>query len=122
MTITLTLFTLNRDAILKAMNATLESSEAAILDRVSRGRTRAIVSRPPQESDPGAAGFDGSDRNWMLELLEKAKSGDLLPDEAEAMENYRHVGALLGIDEIYARCHAGSFLKSLKHDSSQSRT
>lgn len=39
----------------------------------------------------------------MLDLLEKAKSGDLLFEEAEAIENYRRVGCLLELMKSKAR-------------------
>jgi len=83
------------------MNATLESSEAAILDRVFRpdagGWTRAgaeaILS----------VGFSETDRERMADLLEKAKAGELLPEEATALENYRHIGRLLELMKSKAR-------------------
>ena len=83
------------------MNPTLESSEAAILDRVFR----------PDAGDwPRAAaeailgvGFDRADREQMTRLLEKAKAGELLPEEAETLENYRHIGRLLELMKSRAR-------------------
>jgi hypothetical protein len=83
------------------MNAALESSEAAILDRVFR----------PSAGDwPRAAaeailsvGFDQSDRDRMTELLEKAKAGQLSTEEAETLENYRHIGRLLELMKSRAR-------------------
>jgi hypothetical protein len=87
------------------MNATLESSEAAIPDRVLR----------PDDGDwPRAAaeailtaGFSESDRDRMVELLEKAKSGNILATKAEALENYRHVGRLLELMKSKARRSLG---------------
>ena len=83
------------------MNAALESSEAAILDRVFR----------PNKGDwPRAAaeailsvGFDQNDRDRMTQLLEKAKAGELSTDEAETLENYRHIGRLLELMKSRAR-------------------
>jgi hypothetical protein len=83
------------------MNAMLENSEAAILERVFR----------PSSGDwPRAAaeailnaGFSESDREQMVELLEKAKAGELSPEEAKAIENYRHVGRLLELMKSKAR-------------------
>ena len=74
------------------MDATIESSAAAILDRVflpaaggwSRAAAEAIL----------AVGFNESDRDRMMGPLEKAKAGALLPEEADALENYRHIGRL----------------------------
>ena len=68
----------------------LESSEAAILDRVFQ----------PESGDwPKAAAeailsiaFDQTDRERMTGLLEKAKAGELSAEEADTLENYRHVG------------------------------
>jgi hypothetical protein len=84
-----------------AMNAALESSEAAILDRVFR----------PKAADwPRAAaeailsvGFDQIDRDRMTQLLEKAKAGELSTEEAETLENYRHIGRLLELMKSRAR-------------------
>jgi hypothetical protein len=83
------------------MNAGLESSEAAILDRVFR----------PNNGDwPRAAaeailsvGFDQNDRDRMTQLLEKAKAGELSTEDAETLENYRHIGRLLELMKSRAR-------------------
>ena len=83
------------------MNATLESSEAAILDRVfhpdaggwSPAAAEAILN----------VGFSENDRERMTGLLEKAKAGELLPEEASALENYRHIGRLLELMKSKAR-------------------
>ena len=83
------------------MNATLESSEAAILDRVfhpdaggwSPAAAEAILS----------VGFNQNDQQRMSGLLEKAKAGDLSPEDASALENYRHVGRLLELMKSKAR-------------------
>jgi hypothetical protein len=80
---------------------TLESSEAAILDRVIR---------PSAGGWPRAAAeailsvtFDTQDRERMSQLMDKAKAGDLSQAEAEAMENYRHVGWFLELLKSRAR-------------------
>ncbi|MBM4260548.1 MAG: hypothetical protein FJ145_03805 [Deltaproteobacteria bacterium] len=39
--------------------------------------------------------FDSSDREKMLDLLEKAKAGELTQEQAQTLEHYRHVGRLL---------------------------
>ncbi len=83
------------------MNGALESSEAAILDRVFR----------PNAGDwPRAAaeailsvGFDQNDRERMTQLLEKAKAGELSTEDAETLENYRHIGRLLELMKSRAR-------------------
>lgn len=83
------------------MNATLENSEAAILNRLlrpaaggwSQAAAEAILS----------LGFDESDRFRMSELLEKAKAGALTEEERHALENYRHVGRLLELMKSRAR-------------------
>lgn len=83
------------------MNATLECSEAAILDRVFR----------PDAGDwpPAAAeailgvGFSQSDRERMTRLLDKTKAGELAPEETETLENYRHIGRLLELMKSRAR-------------------
>ena len=79
----------------------LESSEAAILDRVFQ----------PDSGDwPQAAAeailsiaFDQTDRERMTGLLEKAKAGELSAEEAETLEHYRHVGRLLELMKSRAR-------------------
>jgi hypothetical protein len=92
------------------MNATLESSEAAILDRVFH---------PDDGGWPPAAaeailkvGFSARDRERMTDLLEKAKSNELPPDEANALENYRHIGRLLELMKSKARRSLGSSPRS----------
>jgi hypothetical protein len=83
------------------MSATFESTEVAILERVFR----------PEAGDwPKAAaeailraGFGQDDRERMSRLLRKAKSGDLSNEEAEALENYRHIGRLLELMKSKAR-------------------
>lgn len=83
------------------MSAILESSEAAILARVLR----------PDSADlPVAAaqailemGFADADRARMILLLERAKKGDLSPEECAELENYRHVGRLLELMKSRAR-------------------
>ena len=83
------------------MSVMLENSEAAILDRVfqpdagdwPRAAAEAIVS----------IGFAQTDQERMTLLLDKAKEGDLSAEEAEALENYRHVGRLLELMKSRAR-------------------
>jgi hypothetical protein len=88
------------------MNATFESSEAAILDRVFRpdagGWPRAVAEAIL------SVGFNENDRERMVGLLEKAKAGELSPQEAEAMENYRHIGRLLELMKSKARRSLGT--------------
>ncbi len=83
------------------MNATLENSEAAILDRLIR---------PSEGGWPAPAarailgmGFEDADKHRMIGLLEKAKAGLLAPDEIRALESYRHVGRLLELMKSRAR-------------------
>ena len=83
------------------MSAQLESSEAAILNRVIQ----------PESGDwPRAAaeailgiGFNETDREQMTALLEKAQAGDLTNEESEALEHYRHIGKLLELMKSRAR-------------------
>jgi hypothetical protein len=83
------------------MNAALENSEAAILNRLfrpgdggwSRAAAEAVLS----------LGFDEADRSRMSELLEKAKAGSLTDEEGHALESYRHVGRLLELMKSRAR-------------------
>jgi hypothetical protein len=83
------------------MSFQFESSQAAILDRViqpdsgdwPRAAAEAIL----------AIGFDETDRERMAFLLQKAKAGDLSDEEAEALENYRHIGKLLELMKSRAR-------------------
>jgi hypothetical protein len=83
------------------MNATLENSEAAILDRLIR---------PADGGWPAPAarailglGFEDTDKARMTSLLEKAKAGELNADESRTLENYRHVGRLLELMKSRAR-------------------
>ena len=48
-------------------------------------------------------GFGRKDRERMTRLLGKAKSGDISPEQAEVLENYRHVGRLLELMKSRAR-------------------
>jgi len=48
-------------------------------------------------------GFSQSDRDCMTGLLDKSKAGELTPEEAETLENYRHVGRLLELMKSRAR-------------------
>jgi len=83
------------------MSSPLESSEAAILDRVFR----------PNAADwPQAVAeailkiqFDPSDREKMTELMDKAKTGELTQEQAETLEHYRHIGRLLELMKSRAR-------------------
>ena len=83
------------------MHAVLENSETAILDRVFRPEA-GDWPRGVAETILGV-GFDKTDRHRMARLLEKAKAGELLPDEAEALENYRRVGRVLELMKSKAR-------------------
>jgi hypothetical protein len=83
------------------MNATLESSEAAILDRVFRPNTGGWT-RAAAEAIL-SVGLDENDRERLAGLLEKAKAGELVPEEATALENYRRVGRLLELMKSRAR-------------------
>ena len=82
------------------MNA-FKSSEAAILDRVIRPDTGGWP-RAAAEAIL-AVTFGAEDRKRMSLLLEKAKAGHLSAAEAEAVENYRHVGRLLELMKSRAR-------------------
>lgn len=83
------------------MSVTLEGSEAAILDRVFRPDA-GDWPREAAETILGL-GFNRSDRQRMTRLLEKAKAGDISPEQAEVLENYRHVGRLLELMKSRAR-------------------
>jgi hypothetical protein len=83
------------------MSTSLDSSEAAILDRLFR---------PSASGWPGEAAhailkieFAPSDREKMSALLEIAKSGTLTQEQAETLEHYRHVGRLLELMKSRAR-------------------
>ena len=79
----------------------LETSEAAILDRVFRPDT-GDWSREASETIL-ALGFGRSDRQRMVRLLAKAKAGGLSPKQTSVLENYRHVGRLLELMKSRAR-------------------
>ncbi len=83
------------------MEIAIESSEAAILDRVIR---------PEAAGWPRSAAeailrvdFAPKDQKRMSLLLKKANAGDLSPLEAEEAEHYRHVGRLLELLKSRAR-------------------
>jgi hypothetical protein len=83
------------------MSAVLESSEAAILDRVFRSD---LGDWPKAAAEVILdIGFGETDRERMIGLLEKAKEGMLSNQEAETLENYRHVGRLLELMKSRAR-------------------
>jgi hypothetical protein len=48
-------------------------------------------------------GFAETDRQQMIALLEKAKAGTLLTDEAAALDRYRYIGRLLELMKSKAR-------------------
>jgi hypothetical protein len=79
----------------------LNSSEAAILDRLIRPDTGGWP-RAAAEAILGVT-FGPADRKRMSLLLEKAKAGRISTGEAEAAENYRHVGRLLELMKSRAR-------------------
>ncbi len=83
------------------MSDQLESSQAAILDRVIQPNS-GDWPRAAAEAILGI-GFDQTDRERMTLLLKKVKSGDLSDEEAEALENYRHIGKLLELMKSRAR-------------------
>jgi hypothetical protein len=83
------------------MSVHLESTEAAILNRVIQPES-GDWSRAAAEAILGI-GFDPKDREVMTLLLEKAESGSLSTEEAEALENYRHIGKLLELMKSRAR-------------------
>jgi hypothetical protein len=83
------------------MSVQLETSQAAILDRVIQP---GLANWPPAAAQAILAlSFDETDRKRMAFLLEKAKQGDLSNEEAEALENYRHIGKLLELMKSRAR-------------------
>lgn len=83
------------------MRVKLKGSEAAILDRVFRPDAG---NWPPEAAETILRlGFNRSDRERMTRLLEKAKIGRISPDQAEVLENYRHVGRLLELMKSRAR-------------------
>ena len=83
------------------MNACLDNSEAAILNRVflpvaggwSPAAAEAIMSLR----------FDDDDRERMLFLLEKSKSDEATPEERVELDHYRHVGKMLELMKSRAR-------------------
>ena len=83
------------------MSTIAESSEVAIWRRVIRpeaaGWTRAGAEAILH------LGFQEADHERMLELLERAKGGELPEDEADELEKYRHVGTTLELMQSRAR-------------------
>jgi hypothetical protein len=83
------------------MSTTTDSREAAIWRRVIRpetaGWTRAGAEAILQLD------FQEGDHERMVELLERAKGGELSEDEARELENYRHVGTTLELMQSRAR-------------------
>lgn len=83
------------------MSASLETSEAAILDRVLR--VDSADWPPAAASAILAMRFDESDRARMVALLERAKAGELAADEADELKSYEHIGRLLELMKSRAR-------------------
>ena len=83
------------------MNASVEGSEAAILDRVLRPEARDWL-RPAAEAIL-SLGFDEQDHRRLSDLLTKAKACTLALDEAATLENYRRVGRLRELMKSRAR-------------------
>ena len=83
------------------MSVQLESSQAAILDRVIQP---GLADWPPAAAQAILGlGFDETDRKRMNSLLEKAKEAELSNEEAAVLENYRHIGKLLELMKSRAR-------------------
>ena len=83
------------------MSAITQSGEVAIWRRVIRPET-AGWSRAGAEAIL-QLDFQAEDDARMHELLERAKEGDLSPEEAAELENYRHVGTTLELMQSRAR-------------------
>jgi hypothetical protein len=83
------------------MNAAIDSSEAAIWNRV--------VNPDAGDLDREAAEsllrirLPEADCQRVTELAEKARQGNLAPDEETELTNYRHVGRLLELIKSKAR-------------------
>lgn len=78
-----------------------DSSESAILARVLRtddGALSADMARVFLQLD-----FPAHDRQRMDELAAKARQGQLSSDEQVELENFCHVGELLGLMQSKAR-------------------
>lgn len=90
------------------MSAAIDSGETAIWRRVIRpeaaGWTRAGAEAILHLD------FEAADRERMAALLERAKDGDISPDDAGELESYRHVGTTLELMQSRARLS----LKSLQ--------
>lgn len=83
------------------MSTVAESREVAIWRRVIQPET-AGWTRAGAEAILHLD-FQQGDHERMLELLERAKDGALSEDEAEELENYRHVGTTLELLQSRAR-------------------
>ncbi len=83
------------------MSASFDTSEAAILDRVLRVDSADWPA--PAAAAILAMRFDESDRARMVALLERAKAGELAPEETGELKNYEHVGRLLELMKSRAR-------------------
>ncbi len=79
----------------------ISTSETAIFERIVL----------PAEPDPGrqaaqsilALDFDAEDRQRMQQLADRAKQGNLTPDEERQLDNYERVGHYLAILQSKAR-------------------
>ena len=83
------------------MSAIVESREVAIWRRVIRPETVGWT-RDGAEAIL-QLDFQQDDQARMVELMERAKNGDLSAEEAEELENYRHVGTTLELMQSRAR-------------------
>jgi hypothetical protein len=79
----------------------VSNSETAILDRLILPERADLPVEAAQYLL--ALGFDGADRERMNSLAVKAREGDLSPDEAREIDNYRHVGHLVALLQSKAR-------------------
>lgn len=83
------------------MSTTAESREIAIWRRVIRPETTGWTHAGAEAILQ--LGFQEVDRERMIDLLERAKAGELPDDEADELEKYRHVGTTLELMQSRAR-------------------
>lgn len=81
--------------------ATQTTSETAIFERVVLSSVPAI-SRDAAQAIL-AWGFSPADLQRMQELADKARAGQLTPDEGQEVDNYERVGHYLSILQSKAR-------------------
>jgi hypothetical protein len=83
------------------MNASLDKTEAAILNRLFQPVTGGWS--PAAAEAILSLHFDSADRDRMSALLDKANTDEVTAEERVELDHYRHVGKMLELMKSRAR-------------------